>query len=168
MKQTLYHIDGAESLQTPLGHMEIQTSKGKIVACYFISPNADPAAAPNELTREGIRQLSGYFTGQRQIFDLPLFYEGTDFQQRVFDELMKIPFGSTLSYKQVAGRINLSSSGSRAIGNIIGRNPLLILIPCHRVVGYQGEITGYAGGIERKRWLLQHEMETVIPPGRLF
>lgn len=148
--------------------MEIQTTKGKIIACRFTSSNTDPAAAPNELTREAIRQLSGYFTGQRQVFDLPLFYPGTDFQQRVFDELMKIPFGSTLSYKQLAGKVNLSSSGSRAIGSIIGRNPLLILIPCHRVVGYQGEITGYAGGIERKRWLLQHEIGTAILPGRLF
>ncbi len=148
--------------------MEIQTSKGQIVSCNFITSNTDPAVAPNELTREGTRQLSGYFTGQRQAFDLPLFYKGTDFQQLVFSELMKIPFGSTLSYKQLAVRANLSPSGSRAIGNIIGRNALLILIPCHRVVGYHGEITGYAGGIERKRWLLQHEMGTATPPGRLF
>ena len=148
--------------------MEIRTSKGQIVACSFISSNTDPAAAPNELTREGVRQLSGYFTGLRQAFDLPLLYEGTDLQQLVFNELMKIPFGSTLSYKLLAGRANLSPAGSRAIGNIIGRNPLLILIPCHRVVGHHGEITGYAGGIERKRWLLQHEMRTAVLPDRLF
>ena len=92
----------------------------------------------------------------RAVFDLPLRLEGTDFQKRVWRELTRIPFGDTLSYGQLARRID-NPNGSRAVGLANGRNPIAIIVPCHRVIGANGSLTGFGGGIERKQWLLAHE-----------
>ena len=103
-----------------------------------------------------IRQLKEYFAGTRRVFDLPLRAQGTDFQRRVWRELTKIPFGETWSYGQLARRIE-NPNGSRAVGLANGRNPIAIVVPCHRVIGADGSLTGFGGGIERKQWLLAHE-----------
>ncbi|HEY2146009.1 MAG TPA: methylated-DNA--[protein]-cysteine S-methyltransferase [Steroidobacteraceae bacterium] len=103
-----------------------------------------------------MRQLKEYFAGTRRIFDLPLSMLGTDFQQRVWRELIKIPYGETWSYGQLARRID-NPNGSRAVGLANGRNPIAIVVPCHRVIGADGSLTGFGGGIERKQWLLAHE-----------
>jgi methylated-DNA-[protein]-cysteine S-methyltransferase len=103
-----------------------------------------------------MRQLKEYFAGTRREFDLPLRMQGTDFQQRVWRELTKIPFGETWSYGQLAKRID-NPNGSRAVGLANGRNPIAIVVPCHRVIGADGSLTGFGGGIERKQWLLAHE-----------
>jgi methylated-DNA-[protein]-cysteine S-methyltransferase len=103
-----------------------------------------------------LRQLDEYFAGGRRAFDLPLRLEGTAFQQRVWRELCEIPYGETWSYGQLAQRIG-NPTGSRAVGLANGRNPVSILVPCHRVIGADGSLTGYGGGLERKRWLLAHE-----------
>jgi methylated-DNA-[protein]-cysteine S-methyltransferase len=102
------------------------------------------------------RQLKEYFAGKRREFDLPLRMEGTEFQQRVWRELTKIPFGETRSYGQLAKRLN-NPNGSRAVGLANGRNPIAVIVPCHRVIGADGSLTGFGGGLDRKEWLLTHE-----------
>jgi len=106
------------------------------------------------------RQLKEYFAGKRREFDLPLRMEGTEFQQRVWRELTKIPFGETRSYGQLAKRLN-NPNGSRAVGLANGRNPIAIIVPCHRVIGADGSLTGFGGGLDRKEWLLTHEGQPV-------
>jgi methylated-DNA-[protein]-cysteine S-methyltransferase len=113
----------------------------------------DAAVAPLEAT---LQQLSEYFAGTRREFDLPLRLEGSPFQQRVWRELTEIPYGETWSYGQLAKRIG-NPSASRAVGLANGRNPISILVPCHRVIGADGSLTGYGGGLDRKSWLLAHE-----------
>jgi methylated-DNA-[protein]-cysteine S-methyltransferase len=102
------------------------------------------------------RQLKEYFAGTRREFDLPLSAAGTDFQKQVWRELTRIPFGQTRSYGQLAKRLG-NPNGSRAVGLANGRNPIAIIVPCHRVIGADGSLTGFGGGIERKQWLLTHE-----------
>jgi methylated-DNA-[protein]-cysteine S-methyltransferase len=102
------------------------------------------------------RQLKEYFSGKRREFDLPLRMAGTEFQQRVWRELTQIPFGETRSYGQLAKRLD-NPNGSRAVGLANGRNPIAVIVPCHRVIGADGSLTGFGGGIERKEWLLTHE-----------
>jgi methylated-DNA-[protein]-cysteine S-methyltransferase len=106
------------------------------------------------------RQLKEYFAGKRREFELPLRMEGTEFQQRVWRELTKIPFGETRSYGQLAKRLN-NPNGSRAVGLANGRNPIAIIVPCHRVIGADGSLTGFGGGLDRKEWLLTHEGQPV-------
>jgi len=106
------------------------------------------------------RQLKEYFAGKRREFDLPLRMEGTEFQRRVWRELTKIPFGETRSYGQLAKRLN-NPNGSRAVGLANGRNPIAVIVPCHRVIGADGSLTGFGGGLDRKEWLLTHEGQPV-------
>ena len=102
------------------------------------------------------RQIKEYFSGMRRAFELPLRLNGTEFQQRVWRELLKIPFGETRTYGQLAKRLG-NPNGSRAVGLANGRNPIAVIVPCHRVIGADGSLTGFGGGIERKEWLLSHE-----------
>jgi methylated-DNA-[protein]-cysteine S-methyltransferase len=102
------------------------------------------------------RQLQEYFAGKRRKFDLPLDMQGTEFQKRVWRELREIPFGETWSYGQLAKRID-NPNASRAVGLANGRNPIAVIVPCHRVIGADGSLTGFGGGLERKEWLLSHE-----------
>jgi methylated-DNA-[protein]-cysteine S-methyltransferase len=111
---------------------------------------------PHGLLRQAVRQLQEYFQGQRQVFTLPLTPPGTPFQQRVWQELQHIPFGTTLTYRELAQRLGMPQV-ARAVGHANGRNPLAIVIPCHRLIGSDGRLHGYAGGLDRKRRLLQHE-----------
>jgi methylated-DNA-[protein]-cysteine S-methyltransferase len=110
----------------------------------------------NRLFRPLREQLRAYFAGELQAFDVPLAARGTPFQQRVWQLLRTIPYGTTTTYGELARRLG-NGNASRAVGLANGRNPIGIVIPCHRVVGADGALTGYAGGIERKRWLLEHE-----------
>ena len=105
---------------------------------------------------EPIRQLRAYFAGELRRFDLPLAPEGTPFQQRVWRELLQIPYGETISYGELARRIG-NPNGSRAVGLANGSNPISIVIPCHRVIGSNGKLTGYGGGLKAKEWLLALE-----------
>lgn len=114
-----------------------------------------------ELLRKVANQLREYLTGARKVFDLPLFAEGTDFQMKVWNILKTIPYGECLSYKQVAEAIGNPKS-SRAVGNSCNKNPIPIFIPCHRVIGSNGELVGYAGGIETKKILLETERKNFI------
>ena len=102
------------------------------------------------------RQLIAYFNGQLTEFDLPLAMPGTPFQQSVWQELMRIPYGTAISYGQMAQRLG-NPNASRAVGAANGRNPISIIVPCHRLIGSDGKLTDYGGGLERKAWLLAHE-----------
>jgi len=106
--------------------------------------------------REVIRQLHAYFLGKLESFDVELAPEGTPFQQRVWKELLKIPYGETISYGELSRRIG-NPNASRAVGLANGSNPIGIVVPCHRVIGANGTLTGYGGGLPRKKWLLEHE-----------
>jgi methylated-DNA-[protein]-cysteine S-methyltransferase len=115
-----------------------------------VPSEADPVLAA---ARE---QLDAYFDMRLTQFDLPLEPRGTDFQQRVWESLRVIPFGETISYAELARRVG-NPKAVRAVGAANGRNPLMIIVPCHRVIGADGSLTGFGGGIDRKRWLLEHE-----------
>jgi len=103
-----------------------------------------------------LKQLDEYFSATRKNFDLNINIEGTKFQTKVWYELMKIPYGETITYKTLAKRIG-NSNAARAVGNANGKNPISIIIPCHRVIGSDGNLTGYGGGTDRKQWLLDYE-----------
>jgi methylated-DNA-[protein]-cysteine S-methyltransferase len=149
-------------LQSPIGRLML-TSDGDALTGLYMEPSrktqstdgwSEDAAAPP--LAAALRQLTEYFAGTRREFDLPLRLRGTEFQKRVWQELTEIPYGQTWSYGELAKRIN-NPSASRAVGLANGRNPISILVPCHRVIGADGSLTGYGGGLERKRWLLAHE-----------
>ena len=113
-------------------------------------------------------QLGEYFAGERREFDVPIKLAGTPFQQRVWQELVRIPFGTTITYGELAERVG-KPAASRAVGNANGRNPISILVPCHRVIGSNGKLTGYAGGVDKKKWLLGWERRAMgAGPGSLF
>jgi len=114
------------------------------------------AIVKNDLSHQCKIQLNEYFNGERKTFDLPLDAKGTDFQQSIWRQLSTIPFGVSASYRDIAIAINNPKS-MRAVGAANGRNPISIIVPCHRVIGADGTLTGYAGGLERKQWLLKHE-----------
>ena len=109
-----------------------------------------------------MRQLRAYFDHDLKEFDLPLAPEGSDFQQRVWEQLRGIGYGETASYGQIARRLGKTNAASRAVGLANGRNPIPIVIPCHRVIGADGTLTGYAGGIERKQTLLELEQDALF------
>ena len=148
---------------TPLGTLFATAIGGSLTGIYFegqrhapaISRDwqEDPYHAP---LAECARQLADYFEGKRQCFDLPLAPDGTEFQRRVWREIARIPYGETLSYAELAARAEVPGA-ARAAGAATGRNPLSIVVPCHRVVGTNGSLTGYAGGLERKTRLLELE-----------
>lgn len=120
----------------------------------FIAPPALPP--PHQLLQNCKEQLFQYFNGQRQVFDLPLAQKGTNFQQGVWQLLTQIPFGKTINYLDLARQTG-DAKATRAVANANGKNVIAIIVPCHRVIGSNGTLTGYAGGLWRKKWLLEHE-----------
>ncbi len=142
-------------LNNELGCIEITASDKGICSVYFVA-NPDKPVSPNEFTALAKQQLSEYFTNKRQVFELPLEQNGTAFQNQVWQALLTIPYGQVASYADIAQRIN-NPKAVRAVGAANGKNPISIIVPCHRVIGANGTLTGYAGGLERKQWLLQHE-----------
>jgi methylated-DNA-[protein]-cysteine S-methyltransferase len=117
----------------------------------------DPSWRQSDAAFTAVReQLAEYFAGERKHFDVSLKLAGTPFQQRVWQELVRIPFGTTITYAQLAQRVG-KPTASRAVGHANGRNPVSIIVPCHRVIGADGRLTGYAGGVDKKEWLLAWE-----------
>jgi len=147
------------SVPTPLGYARL-TGDGAALTQLVLEdvPGSmeTGGAPPDGLLARARLELLEYFEGRRADFSVPLSPTGTDFQRRVWEELVRIPYGETRSYRQIAEALGCQTA-SRAVGAAIGRNRLWILIPCHRVIGSHGELTGYAGGLDRKRWLLDHE-----------
>ncbi len=142
-------------LNTPIGTMKIQASLQGVIRVDFSAPEGDSVQA-SELTDRCKQQLKEYFDGQRRLFDLPLDQPGSPVQRTVWRCLKKIPYGEVVSYADVAVMAN-SPKAVRAVGAANGKNPIGIIVPCHRVIGSNGTLTGYAGGLERKAWLLRHE-----------
>ncbi len=126
------------------------------------SPASGERVDDDPFLTEVVRQLAAYFAGSLRDFDLPVDPQGSEFQRRVWGELQRIGYGETASYGQVAGRLGLTGHGARAVGTANGRNPIPVVIPCHRVVGATGSLTGYGGGIARKRWLLDLEQPALL------
>ncbi|HXZ48943.1 MAG TPA: methylated-DNA--[protein]-cysteine S-methyltransferase [Usitatibacter sp.] len=150
-------------IDTPLGPMIAVEDHGALGALDFTDARyARPVAADwredpaSPLLCDCARQLAEYFARRRRRFDLPLAPQGTPFQRRVWDEIARVPYGTTLTYSQLAERAG-APGAARAAGAATGRNPLAIVVPCHRVVGAHGDLTGYAGGVERKARLLSLE-----------
>jgi len=139
----------------PLGPIVIRATERGLTWLAF-SNSTDVTEHGNAVTERCAEQLEAYFRGELMTFDLPLAPRGTDFQTRVWQALRAIPFGQTRSYREIAVAIG-TPLAVRAVGAANGRNPLSLIVPCHRVIGSSGKLTGYAGGIDRKRWLLQHE-----------
>jgi methylated-DNA-[protein]-cysteine S-methyltransferase len=149
--------------KSPLGPIEIVGSKDSIIALDFVE---DMLPGEDELTfcvKECLKQVDEYFKGERREFFLNLQPEGTVFQKSVWRQLEKIPYGKTTSYGKVADVIG-KPNASRAVGSANGKNPIAIIIPCHRVIGSDGSLTGYGGGLWRKRWLIGFEKGEVQPP----
>jgi methylated-DNA-[protein]-cysteine S-methyltransferase len=142
--------------QSPIGTLEITGTEAGIVAIRFL--DEPPAVLPeiHPALETGIQQLDEYFQGQRREFTLPLQLSGTDFQQRVWSALLNIPFGATRSYLEIAEALG-DRNAVRAVGLANGQNPIAIVVPCHRVIGSDGSLVGYGGGLWRKQWLLEHE-----------
>ena len=139
---------------SPVGDIQLHAdAEGRLTGLYLRHDGTAAHDGPFDAVRE---QLDAYFAGELEAFDLPLALDGTPFQQRVWAELAKIPFAETISYKEVALRLG-DLKLIRAVGTANGRNPISIVIPCHRVIGADGTLVGYGGGLERKRWLLDHE-----------
>lgn len=142
---------------TPIGTAIITEEDGYITAISVTDDDRpENAEAPTEIMTIAVKQLDEYFAGKRLVFDLPLKPEGTKFQQVVWRHLQTIPFGSTITYTQQSQQMQ-QPLAIRAIAAANGKNKLWIVIPCHRVIGSGGELTGYAGEIWRKKWLLDHE-----------
>lgn len=155
---------------SPVGPLRLVSDGEQLTGVFFaehrhapddLGAEVDEAQAPPVL-RETVRQLREYFAGERTDFDLPTGAPGTDFQQRVWDRLRDIPYGRTWSYGELARALGRPGA-ARAVGLANGRNPLSIVVPCHRVVGADGAITGYGGGVERKQRLLDLERSRTAP-----
>lgn len=150
-----------DTMDSPIGELLLMSDGERLNGLYMETERTpstlgadwrrDPA-----LLKPARVQLQAYFAGELRVFDLPLAARGTEFQHCVWNELERIPYGVTFSYGEIASRIG-KPKAPRAVGLANGSNPISIIVPCHRVIGANGTLTGYGGGIERKRWLLQHE-----------
>lgn len=156
-------------LLTPVGELILTASETALTGVYF--PTSRRGSAPThhaswseangtgragEILVRTAQQLTEYFAGQRTTFDLPLEALGSPFEHRVWNALRTIPYGTTTTYGELARRLG-DAKATRAVGSANGANPIPIIVPCHRVVGSKGELTGFGGGLDRKRWLLEHE-----------
>jgi len=156
-------------LLTPVGELVLTASDAALTGVYF--PTSRRGSAPThhaewievggkgpagEILTRTAQQLTEYFAGQRTVFDVPLEALGSPFEHRVWTALRTIPYGTTTTYGELARRLG-DVKATRAVGSANGANPIPIIVPCHRVVGSKGELTGFGGGLDRKRWLLEHE-----------
>ncbi|MGB5096449.1 MAG: methylated-DNA--[protein]-cysteine S-methyltransferase [Porticoccaceae bacterium] len=146
------------TLPSPVGALTIGADDTGITAIAFPGemPTVQGVANPSPLIREAVRQLRAYFAGRLTNFELPLNAAGTVFQKTVWQALLAVPYGATASYGEIATAVD-NPRGARAVGLANGRNPIAIVVPCHRIIGRDGSLTGYGGGLDRKRWLLAHE-----------
>lgn len=154
-------------LNTPLGLLRISGSDEGLHEVKFCeeTETAIPESPAPACLHDAVQQLEEYFAGSRHTFELKLAPRGTTFQQQVWQELQQIPFGRTSTYLAVSCAVS-TEKAIRAVGAANGRNPLCIIVPCHRVIGSDGSLTGYAGGLWRKEWLLQHE--GVLKPSQQY
>jgi methylated-DNA-[protein]-cysteine S-methyltransferase len=161
---TMWTVTGS-----PVGDLRVVARDGMIAAIEFSpfrgSPSGEPIgerADDNPLLRSAVDQLAAYFARDLKEFDLPLAPRGSAFQQRVWERLRAIGYGETASYGEIARQLGMTNAASRAVGLANGRNPIPIVIPCHRVIGANGTLTGYAGGLPRKQLLLELEQDALF------
>jgi len=157
-------------LSSPLGDIALRAEDDALTGVYFVGQKHYPGlimmpvehAVPRvvQMARE---QLTEFFRGERRVFEVPLRMRGTPFQEEVWRELARIPYGEMISYGAMAKKMGLGAGHSRAVGTANGKNPVSIIVPCHRVIGAGGDLTGYAGGVDRKRALLALENATGMP-----
>jgi methylated-DNA-[protein]-cysteine S-methyltransferase len=157
---------------SPIGELTLVADDGRLTGVYFPHHWYRPdAAAFGRLSEAGFddarRQLAEYFAGDREHFDLPLDARGDEFQRRVWDRIARIPYGQTVTYGELARELG-SQVLAKDVGVAVGRNPLSVIVPCHRVVGKDGKLTGYAGGLARKRFLLDLEEPAEGRSAKLF
>jgi methylated-DNA-[protein]-cysteine S-methyltransferase len=158
---------------SPMGDIEISADDEHITSVVFTETERRgvlPAkeAGSNHITDACVRQLGEYFAGERRGFDLPLLQAGTDFQQRVWSKLMEVDFGSTFSYLELSRQLG-DIKAIRAVGAANGKNKIWIIVPCHRIIGSDKKLVGYAGDLWRKKWLLDHEAKlSPVKTGSLF
>ncbi len=150
-------------LKTPLGRMRLTASAHGLMRAEFCDEprEADGECIETKLLQQARKELTEYYAGLRTHFEIPLDLRGTEFQLEVWRELQLIPFGTTTTYGEIAKRLMIDN-GARAVGVANGMNPVAVVVPCHRVIGQKNQITGYAGGIDRKTWLLKHECSTLV------
>lgn len=144
----------SSTLETPIGRLLISATNTEVTFIGFKDPDSDPC--PNHLSAHAANQLDAYFAGTRLTFDFPITQPGTKFQQRVWTQLLEITAGNPISYTALAKRMD-HLPAIRAIAAANGKNNVMIVVPCHRIIGANGDLVGYAGGLWRKQWLLQHE-----------
>ena len=142
-------------IPSPLGTTKVVGDENGVSVISILQEGELSKKIPKEL-KEVVTQLNEYFEGKRQNFDFKINPKGTDFQQKVWEELRNIPFGKTMSYLDLSKKLG-DVKAIRAVASANGKNPLWIVVPCHRVIGTDGSLTGYAGGLWRKKWLLEHE-----------
>lgn len=142
--------------KTPIGTAKIEGDNNGIFAVTLIEESIDTSLKIPEDLSECVQQLSEYFNGTRKKFNLKLNPQGTDFQKCVWNELLNVPYGKTRTYLEQTKKLG-NIKAIRAVASANGKNPIWIIIPCHRIIGSDGSLTGYAGGIWRKKWLLEHE-----------
>lgn len=151
--------------RSPIGTLKITGTESGVTGLYFLDGDAEYSADVPASLQTCLNQLDEYFMGKRKTFSVALHLIGTEFQRRVWNELLTIPFGVTRSYLSVAEALG-DRNAVRAVGTANGQNPVSIIVPCHRVIGSDGSLTGYGGGLWRKEWLLNHEGHALQP--RLF
>lgn len=165
------HLCTSCRIRSPIGPLVLSADPGSLTGVYFGGHDFGPGVTDgvpgghddaSAILVEACSQLAAYFDGKCVEFDLPLGAKGTPFQIRVWAALREVQYGETFSYGELAARIG-APRAVRAVGAAIGRNPIPIIVPCHRVVGADGSLTGFGGGIERKRWLLTHESRRMNP-----
>ena len=146
--------------ETPVGFAHIVADDEHIIKVSIRDEEYDSEPITSPILAEAVKQLQEYFAGDRKAFDLPLKQPGTDFQQQVWQQLLQISYGKTITYGQQSQLMN-TPLAIRAIAAANGKNNLWVIVPCHRVIGSNGSLTGYAGGLWRKKWLLEHETPPV-------
>ena len=148
----------SQTYQSPMGPIliTIDTRLNSLIELKFVKTSLPNSKQP-PLIKKITKQLDEYFSKKRTIFDIPIHYNGTPFQNKVWEELLKIPYGNTSSYGDIAKKLGKPPLTSRAIGTANSKNKIAIIIPCHRVIRSNGKLSGYAGGIDKKIWLLNHE-----------
>lgn len=156
-------------LASPIGFVWLRGTEHGVTALDFLDKKcgSEDRTLPEVILRAKA-ELQEYFEGSRKKFTVPVLPEGTVFQQQVWKQLQKIPYGKTITYGDLTIRIGHDKRYARAVGSANGQNPISILIPCHRVIGAQGKLTGYASGIWRKKWLLEHEGSLINQQLHLF
>lgn len=154
MKKQTYSI----FFNSPLGIIEITGDDSSVSGIDFVDENMDdlPENSESPALSKCASQLEEYFSGKRKIFDVPLKLDGTTFQEKVWEALKEIPYGETRSYQDIAIMTG-NPRAVRAVGGANNKNPVGVIVPCHRVIGKDGSLTGYGGGLCRKKWLLEHE-----------